>query len=280
MKKRLNKEYKGDGPVKLVHFLFEETEISKMKIKNALMCGACVVKPKGKKAFKKVRKAKADLAPGDRVQFYYDESILSLPEPEGIECLFEDKEFGVWFKPVGALSQGNQYSDHTSILRHVEKAKQKAYLVHRLDRETAGLMVIAYNGKMAAQLSKLFQDHKVSKYYLAWLKGEMDIEEQTERVIEFDLDEKPAKTLYSCLKVEKGMSLCDVQILTGRMHQIRRHFEAIEFPVMGDPKYGENNKNKTGLKLLSYRLSFNHPKTGKLIDVSCEDKKVSFCTDV
>lgn len=276
MKVRLNKEYKGDGSVKLVHFLFEETQISKMKIKNALLYGACVIKPKGRKAFKKVRKAKTELVPGDRIQFYYDESILQLPIPEGIECLFDDKEFGIWFKPAGALSQGNQYSDHTSILRFVEKEKKQAYLVHRLDRETAGLMVIAYNGKMAASLSKLFHEHKVSKYYLAWVKGEMDIEEQLGRAIEFDLDDKAAKTLYSCLAVAKGKSLCDIQILTGRMHQIRRHFEQIEFPVIGDPKYGEKNKNKAGLQLISYRLSFSHPKTSKVIDVTHESEVEAF----
>jgi tRNA pseudouridine32 synthase/23S rRNA pseudouridine746 synthase len=273
MTKKVNLEYRGDGPVQLVHFLFEQTEISKMKIKHALACGACVVKQKGRKAFKKVRKAKADLKPGDRIQFFYDEKILGLPVPEGIECLYDDKDFGIWFKPVGALSQGNQYSDHTSILRFVEKEKKQAYLVHRLDRETAGLMIIAYNGKMAADISKLLQEHKVNKYYLAWVKGEMDLEHQIDKAIDIDLDDKHAKTLYTCLKSESRRSLCDIQILTGRMHQIRRHFEAIEFPVLGDPKYGENNKNKDGLQLLSYRLSFKHPKTSKIIDI-CHDKEM------
>lgn len=194
----------------------------------------------------------------DSVTLYYDTKIVSLPEYKNPVCLEENKNYGVWIKPSGIMSQGTQTGDHTSILRAVEKIKQKeVYLVHRLDRETEGLMLIGYNPQAAALLGDLFQHNKVKKTYQAVVLG--DLERGGKETISASLDGKPAVTHFEVLANSPKVSLLKVEIETGRLHQIRRHLDHIGHPVMGDPKYGKGNKNRQGLKLLAHSIAFIDP---------------------
>lgn len=259
MKKYILKVESGEL---ILHFLFEKTGLSKQKLKQALLFGAVQVKKNNQKKLKRIRRATFELAIGDVVQFFYDEKILSLPAITSSECLYENRDIGVWVKKAGELSQGNQFGDQTSLLRYVEKKKNKAFLVHRLDRETIGVMLFAYNPKAAAFYSDLFVKNKIEKKYYAWVKdNEAKLSESGE--IDFKLDGKDSITRYIVIKRVEGAALVDVELLTGRLHQIRRHFSLLGHPVMGDPQYGKDNKFSHGLQLVSYSLSFEEMQSKK-----------------
>ncbi|MFT6630589.1 MAG: tRNA pseudouridine32 synthase/23S rRNA pseudouridine746 synthase, partial [Bacteriovoracaceae bacterium] len=83
------------------------------------------------------------------------------------------------------------------------------------------------------------------------------------------------ETNYKLFKSEEGTSFCEVEITTGRFHQIRRHFDSIDHPLIGDPRYGEGNKNKDGLKLVAHKCEFFHPKKRERMTVELAiDKKL------
>src|SRR5690606_31097023 len=117
----MKKHYRVESGELLLHFLFEKTQISKQKLKKALLYGAVQVKKYNNKKFKRVRRSTFEVEKGDSIQFFYDEKLLDLKTLENCKCLFENKEMGIWLKPAGAMSQGNQFGDHTSLLRFVEK---------------------------------------------------------------------------------------------------------------------------------------------------------------
>lgn len=196
--------------------------------------------------------------PQDTVSFFYDPKVLRIPAVKEAQCLFENQNYGVWVKEAGVVPQGSQAGDHASLLRFIElKKSQEVFLVHRLDRETAGVMVFAYNSKAAALLSDLFQKNKISKEYQAVVLG--NLEPGLKETITASLDDKTAITHFEVLESNEERSLLKVFIETGRLHQIRRHLDHIHHPVMGDPKYGRGNKNKKGLQLLAKSLSFCDP---------------------
>jgi tRNA pseudouridine32 synthase / 23S rRNA pseudouridine746 synthase len=228
------------------------------KVQDAALKGAVWIQRKGQGKILKIRTINELVYPTDKLSFYYDPRILSIPEVKESECLFQDKNFGIWFKDVGVVSQGTQAGDHTSLLRYVEKKLNKeTFLVHRLDRETDGLMIIAYNGKAAGVLGDLFQKHLIKKTYQAVVKGTLTPGKK--ETINMSLDDKEAITHYEVIDSTEAQSLLHVTIETGRLHQIRRHLDGIGYPVMGDPKYGQGNKNRQGLQLLAKSLEFQDP---------------------
>lgn len=223
----------------------------------------------GKGKILRLRSLDILIAPEDKLTLYYDPRVLSFPELTEAKCLYETPHYGIWLKAAGVMPQGTQVSDHTSLLRYVEKFKKKeAYLIHRLDRETEGLMIIGYTSEGAAKLSDLFQRNKIVKTYQAIVKGE--IERGHRQTISDSLDGKEAITHFEVLANGNGRSLLSVKIDTGRLHQIRRHLDIIGHPVMGDPKYGQGNKNRDGLKLLAKSLNFEDPWTRKRIEMTVE----------
>ena len=136
------------------------------------------------------------------------------------------------------------------------------YLVHRIDRETEGLMIVAYHSKAAAYFSDLFQKNKVFKEYEAIVLGEM--EKGYKETIAASLNDKEAITHIEVMDSKNNRSLLKVKIETGRLHQIRRHLDFLGHPIMGDPKYGKGNKNREGLKLVASHLAFHDPWGQKL----------------
>lgn len=222
---------------------------------------------KGKGKTLRERKLGQKLAPQDTVIFFFDPKVLSLPAITEAQCLMENEQYGIWFKEAGVLPQGTQAGDHASLLRYIEVLKKKEiHLVHRLDRETAGLMLFAYSKEAAAKLSLLFQKNLIKKTYEAIVLGELKLGHQ--ETINASLDDKEAITHLEVKESQNGQSLLLVEIETGRLHQIRRHLDHIGHPVMGDPKYGRGNKNKEGLKLLAKSLSFQDPWNKKSITCS------------
>jgi len=247
-------------PADACTFLAEKSRLSKSRIKDAMNKGAVWIRKKGKTV--RLRRATTSLKPGDLLELHYDEALLKIHPPEA-RLIHDAQHYSVWYKPPGLMAQGTPYGDHCSLVRQAElffSPVRPVFLVHRLDREASGVMLIAHSKIAAAALSRLFQTNSVRKEYRAEVLG--NIGERGRRgKIEILLDGKEAATDYEMLlyEPEKNISTIRVYITTGRLHQIRRHFAMFGFPVMGDPRYGKGNKNRAGLRLSAVSLSFLCP---------------------
>jgi tRNA pseudouridine32 synthase/23S rRNA pseudouridine746 synthase len=239
-------------------FLMKLSPLTPAQLGEVAQKGGVWIQRKGKGKILRIRVLKDSVDPDDIITLNFDPKVLKLPEVSHLDAVYEDENYGVWIKPAGVVPQGSQTSDHASVLRYVEKQKKKeVFLVHRLDRETHGLMIVAYHSRAAAVLSDLFQKNKIHKEYEAVVLG--DMVPGTRGTINASLDDKEAVTHYEVVNSARGQSLLRVRIETGRLHQIRRHLDSVGHPIMGDPKYGKGNKNKEGLKLLASLLSFEDP---------------------
>jgi tRNA pseudouridine32 synthase/23S rRNA pseudouridine746 synthase len=257
-------------------FLASGTGLSKSRIKDAMNKGALWV---GKEAgqrrkLRRLRKATSMLHVGMRIEFYYDEKLLALKPPQA-RLLEDRKDYSVWVKPAGLMAQGTMYGDHCSLLRQVELLfgnTREFFLIHRLDREAAGLMLIAHTKDAAARLSELFQKNLIVKKYRVEVLGNLG-ERSRKGIIDLPLEEKTAFTEFEVESYDplKKTSMVDITIKTGRLHQIRRHLDLIGYPVIGDPKYGKGNKNTEGMKLVAYSLRFDCPFKKRQVEYTIEN---------
>ncbi len=234
-------------PTVLVDFLALRSGISKSRLKVVLTRGGVWIVGKKKR---RIRRATQMIQPGE-VYEVYDDPKLESADTSGVFALENGKEFSVWYKPAGVFSQGTPYGDEGSLLRLLEKEKKEVFLIHRLDRETAGLMVFGHNKKAAALLGKQFAANQITKIYQAEVKGHVA---QSVGIIDRPLDGKEAVTHYQVHQKLESSTLLQIELETGRLHQIRRHLEAIGHPVLGDPKYGRANKDPRGLRLIASEL--------------------------
>jgi tRNA pseudouridine32 synthase/23S rRNA pseudouridine746 synthase len=170
----LKKTVGPDDPQSAVDFLAQHTDLSKVRIKNAMNKGAVwLKKAKGKQ--NRIRRATTVLRMGDHLSLYYDQKLLALNPPPA-ECIRDLKRYSVWFKPAGLMTQGTRYGDHCSLLRQVElffKNTRQVFLIHRLDREAAGLVLVAHDQGAAGKLSHLFQNRSIFKHYRAQVRGNL-----------------------------------------------------------------------------------------------------------
>ncbi|WP_372965452.1 pseudouridine synthase family protein [Marinobacter sp.] len=243
-----------DSAQTAVDALAEGSELSKQRIKDAMAKGACWWTQKGKKV--RLRKAKRELKPGTRIELFYDDQVLSkVPEPP---ILVQDfRSYSVWFKPHGLLSQGSQWGDHCSLLRLAEvKLNRPCFLIHRLDGDAAGLMLVAHDGKAAGALSQMFSGRSVTKIYQAKVAGRLEAEDLQ---VDAALDGKESVSRVTTLSFdeEANATLVKVAIETGRKHQIRRHLAGIGHPIIGDRLYGQASPE--GLQLEAVYLAFDCP---------------------
>lgn len=243
--------------------LAEGTGLSKQRIKDAMNKGAVWWTLKGKTL--RLRRATKVLYKGSKIQFFYDEQVLAR-KPESANLIYDGGNYSIWFKPAGMLSQGSQWGDHCSILRWVEvngqpnegQRQRECFLVHRLDADAMGLIILAHDSQSAAKLSALFQARDMRKFYQAWVVDDCDVS-ATGLTLNDELDGKSAITHIKKVRTENNKTLLDVHIETGRKHQIRRHLANFGHPIVGDKLYG--TKSSLGLQLIAYRLEFICPNT-------------------
>ncbi len=250
--------------------------ISKQKLKQALTFGAVWLTQKGRT--ERVRRAKRTLNVGDEIHLYYNPDIL-FPPIIPAKLVSYEGEYSIWNKPCGMFSQGTKWADHSSIARWVELfgltknqlPQQPSFLVHRLDRATSGLIVIAHSKKTAAQFSQLFELRKIDKRYKAVVNGKFPANLVLKELTE-NIDGKAALStvLSSEYYHEADQSSLIIQIKTGRKHQIRKHLSGIGFPVVGDRLYGRlddlnivKNEIVPDLMLQSNYLKFKCPISAK-----------------
>lgn len=245
--------------------LAETAGLSRLRIKDAMQKGAVWRVRRGGGA-QRLRRAKAVLQPGEEVALYYDDELLSR-DPPTAECRHDLGRYSVWYKPAGLMTQGTRYGDHCSLLRQAEvllRPQRQVFLVHRLDREAAGLVIIAHDRTAAGALSRLFTERRIIKRYRVELRGRVGPEGSSGR-IDLPLDGRTTETGYRVVSYDSttDISVVEADMRTGRKHQIRRHFALAGAPVMGDPSYGKNNKNTEGLKLTAWSLEFTCPFSGR-----------------
>ena len=208
------------------------------------------------------------------------------PQDIPIDIIYEDKDIIVVNKPKGmVVHPANGNPDGTLVNAILAKCKDslsgiggeiRPGIVHRLDKDTSGLLIIAKNDQAHINMSKQIQDRKVIKKYIALVKGvigentatiDMPIARSTKdrKKMAVDPKGKEAITHYKVLQRYDKYTLLEIKIDTGRTHQIRVHMAYIGHPVVGDMQYS-NGKNEFGIEgqmLHSKYLEFDHPITGK-----------------
>ena len=193
-----------------------------------------------------------------------------------LNILYEDNHIIVVVKPVNILSQADITGDidMLSIIKEYLKEKYNKKgnvylgLVHRLDRPVGGIMVFAKTSKAASRLSEDVRNNKLHKKYMAIVHGKIDNNGKLINKISKDnktnntyLDNngKEAILYYKRLKYnkEKNISLVDIDLITGRHHQIRFQLSNYGYPIYGDQRYGFQDKKQ--IRLFAYELRFIHP---------------------
>jgi tRNA pseudouridine32 synthase / 23S rRNA pseudouridine746 synthase len=191
--------------------------------------------------------------------------------------LYADSWLLVLSKPSGLLSQpglGPELAD--SLISRAQGRWPEVRLVHRLDRDTSGLILLARDANAHRALSAAFAERRVRKTYLAWVSGvpaarggwiDQPLARITTRpprygVVPLACGGKPAITRWRLLRRAKGSSLLLLQPRTGRSHQLRVHLAALGHPVLGDPLYGDPAAAPR-LQLHAAGLQLLHPATGK-----------------
>ncbi|MEO8825331.1 MAG: RluA family pseudouridine synthase [Chthoniobacterales bacterium] len=211
----------------------------------------------------------------------------TLPEEMPLSILYEDDDLLVINKPAGVtVHPGAGRHDHTLVngLLHycaslsVIGGVQRPGIVHRLDRETSGCIVVAKNDLSHQELSRQFAAREVTKVYLAVVAGRITppagiidapigrhrIHRKKMMVVE-EPKGKPAITAYRMLAHENDLTLVECRPKTGRTHQIRVHLKHIGHGILGDPIYGRRGKYTRHL-LHAWKLAFKHPRTGVLLE--------------
>lgn len=201
--------------------------------------------------------------------------------PGGLAILHEDRDIIVVDKPADLLTISTEreksrtaYFILTNYVRKgVAKSRNRIFIVHRLDRETSGILIFAKNEEAKFRLQSQWQDNK--KQYLAVVHGRC--EKRTETITTYLAENqahgvynttdtrkgKLSHTAYKVLKETRDYSLLEVDLLTGRKHQIRVHLAGIGHPVVGDERYGKEHKRHPRLALHARSISFKHPFSGE-----------------
>lgn len=251
-------------PCDPVSLLAEHCELSKGRIKEVMQCGAVWLtrEHQGAAHTKRLRRAKAELQLGDEVHMYYDAATID-SRPPPAELIADEGDYSVWFKPAGMYTQGTKWGDHHAIARWVEQhiqPQRTAQVIHRLDRHTSGVIMVAHTKLGARELSRLIRERKIDKHYQAIVEGEF-AEVGAVVKLDADVDEKTALSFVKVLAVANGRSLLEVKIETGRKHQIRQHLLGQGFPIVGDRIYGEDDAD--GMRLCAISLAFESPIDGE-----------------
>lgn len=209
------------------------------------------------------------------------DTTIEVPTPR---IVHRDDRFVVVDKPAGLITHaapGARGADLASLLAAESLAgggeSDRPGVVHRLDRDTSGLLVVAGDDDVRRALQGLLRRRRIEREYLALVHGRpasttgrieapigRDPRSRTRRAID-GIGARPATTWFSIREAFADHTLLDVRLETGRTHQIRVHLAAIGLPVVGDPVYGNPSADPLGLErqaLHAHRLSFPHPSTG------------------
>ena len=267
----------NESGLRIDTFLAKETEYSRSKLSKLIKEGQVLVNGKAISSSFKVKE-------GDVVWFdaIFDEEIDVTAEEMDLDIVYEDDYLAVINKKSGIVvhpAVGN-YS-HTlvnGLMHHFNNISKEGTIrtgiVHRLDKDTSGLMVVAKNDLVHEKLSNMIKEKQVERKYLALVWGTIKHEKGTidapigrdlnnrQKYTVTDINSKDSITHFKVLERFKDVTLVECKLDTGRTHQIRVHMEYIGHPVVNDPVYGKRKIiNDFGQMLHSKSIRFVHPVT-------------------
>ncbi|MBR5754699.1 MAG: RluA family pseudouridine synthase [Erysipelotrichaceae bacterium] len=211
-----------------------------------------------------------------------------------MKVLYEDNHLLVVEKPVNVPMQEDESKDEDLLTMAKQYLKEKyakpgnVYLglVHRLDRPVGGVCVFARTSKAASRLSEQIRNHRFQKRYLAVVEDngledsghfEDRLLKDTDRnIVRVDPKGKPASLDYKVLKRKDGLALVDVDLHTGRSHQIRVQFSSRSHPLWGDQKYNKDARAGQQIALWSYQIRLTHPTTQEKMVFTSEPEGYPF----
>lgn len=265
----------------------ESAEASRSQAAKWIEAGLCMVdgKPQLKTSFQ----------PAEGAQLVIDipEAVESTVEKEDIplEILYEDEDVAVVVKPHGMVvhpAAGNESGTLVNALLYAMDdlsgigGVKRPGIVHRLDKDTSGLLMVAKNDRAHQNLSDQLRNRTMEKHYLAVVDGCMREtsgfidkpiarSKKDRKKMAIDPEGRESQTEWTLIENLKNAALLDVHILTGRTHQIRVHMQSLHHPVAGDPIYGQKNGVKVPrLMLHAHTLAFDHPVTGERLHFTAE----------
>ncbi|MDR2351378.1 MAG: RluA family pseudouridine synthase [Endomicrobium sp.] len=229
---------------------------------------------------------------GDIISFEFEKEGKLQIEPEKIklDIIYEDDDIILVNKQADIVvhpSYGHPSGTLLNALIAHSKGKYNPYLIHRLDKDTSGIIIFAKNEKSKISISKQIQRRVVKKIYLAAVKGAISEDKgrieaplgrspQNRKLMSVNpLAKKMAISEFKVLARRDGYTLVEVRIITGRTHQIRSHMKYINHPVVGDQQYGGsevyiNGKKYSRQMLHAYSVTFTHPRTLKTVEFKAE----------
>ncbi len=221
-----------------------------------------------------------------------------MPKKNSLEIIYEDEQLLLVNKPANLLTLPDRFiADKPNLLHQLQECYDEIFVVHRIDKETSGILCFAKTAEAHRILSRQFENRAVKKVYLALAEGQLI---NKEGIIDKALAEHPGQpgkmiiypkgkkaiSFYRVIKQFKSFTLVEVEILTGRMHQIRVHFQSIGHPLAVDPLYNKRSElflseikrrnyqtNRRGEEkplmsrttLHAWRLSLKHPVSHELL---------------
>lgn len=253
--------------------------ITRSRVKNLIDDGAVSV------CDKVVKKSGYTLKESDFISISFEEptELKATPEDLPIDIVYQDADFLVINKAQGMVTHPATGSPSgtlvNALLYHVKDLSGingvlRPGIVHRLDKDTSGLIMVAKNDKAHLSLSAQIAEKSAKRYYIALVDGNIKEDEgiinqpiarhRTERKkMAVDKDGRVAKTAFKVLERFKNYTLVEYELFTGRTHQIRVHSSYIHHPVVGDLVYGGSNKfHLDGQLLHAFKLELTHPSTG------------------
>ena len=277
MKEKRNLTFKVKEQNELMKFLIENLPNknrnnikSLLKNKQVLVDGAAI------------SQFNHPLNPGQEVMI--TESRFSDKDMKGIKVVYEDEYLIAVEKASGILSIATDKEREKTaynIVKNYVKSRnplEKLFIVHRLDRETSGVMIFAKTEEMQQILQTNWQKMVLERTYVAVVEGKVEKNSDTivsylkenSAFVTFSSDKeiegsKKAITHYTVLKRSKGFSLVEANIETGRKNQIRVHMQSLGHSIVGDKKYGATTNPLGRLGLHAKSIIFKHPKTGKVL---------------
>lgn len=244
-----------------------------------------------------VPKKKNKLFIGDTLELeeYQPKEIDIVSSKMDIDILYEDEDILVINKKRGVVvhpAPGNYTDTIVNGLLYLNKhlsvinGKYRPGIVHRIDKDTSGIIIVAKNDNAHNKLAQDFKSHNIERKYIGILVGELseasgtiDLpiarDSSTRIKMAVAKNGRPTKTNYKVLERLKGYTLVECSLETGRTHQIRVHFSYMKHPLVGDPLYG-NKKDKfplDGQYLHAFLLGINHPKTGEYLEFKSDISK-------
>ena len=286
----MEKEYiiKEDG-IRLDKAIAElDSDISRMTVQKLIEDDKILVNGKKEKASYKVKI-------NDKIIIEFEKPKESKLKAEEIplNVIYEDNDIIIINKEKGmVVHPGNGNPDGTLANAIMARCKDslsgiggeiRPGIVHRIDKDTSGIIIVAKNDKAHLNISEQIKEHKTTKTYLALVRGRVKENEATidmpigrskkdRKKMAVDKDGKKAVTHFKVLKRYSDCTLLEVVIETGRTHQIRVHLSEIGYPIIGDYTYsnGKNRFDVEGQMLHAYKIKFKHPTTNEEVEYTAE----------